>query len=212
MFYPNPKLRVRCCLAEDSDDELITALRNAKGDEVERDWYYTRHKHCKIGGPQRSDYSVALLRTCRQIYDEAKHLPLESNTFSFHNYYDYDAFCQILDITRVGQQTGWRDALASLVLAGSVPAAGFLTTSKNGFKNLKHVKIFGSSSLDLGDLAFALWMATDVGLEYDDPNSYEDVQEFLDELHSFEHVSPIQLYDTFAMCLHYDPGSHDEAF
>lgn len=205
---PDARLRVRTCLATDSDDELISALGTAKYDEIERDSYAQRHEVCEIDGSfHGSNYSLALLHTCRQIYEEARHLPLTSNTFSFQQDWDLNRFQEILSDTRVGANDNRCDEIRSIVLGDYIEATPILQ-SGGGFGKLKHIRIFLTSpSYTLYDLGFELWRVLGV----DNGRLWDDLEEYVDELHAAALEPTSTRYEFLSVCAHFLPGSAAQA-
>ena len=62
------------------------SARIRSGEEIEVEGYWSRHSQCKPkpdDDPSRCNQPMALLRTCRQVHNEAALLPFQTNTFSF---------------------------------------------------------------------------------------------------------------------------------
>lgn len=111
------------------DHELSATIRNSEELDVED--YYIRHRHCKVEPvdlPSRCNHPLALLRTCRQVHNEAALLPFQTNTFSFLTSTGMNVFLKTLMAVQ-------RRAIVSMVF-GSI----FLHSARKQVKELVGLK------------------------------------------------------------------------
>ncbi|KAK5741470.1 hypothetical protein LTR17_003905 [Elasticomyces elasticus] len=88
------------CQVPNSDKEIseqITRHNELDGSTQCFQSYWDRHRHCYAGGAtKKATLPMAVLRTCRQIHQEAALLPFQLNEFSFSQLENLAPFLQSL--------------------------------------------------------------------------------------------------------------------
>ena len=104
-------------LSEKAAEDLFNADSTAQWSV---DAVKTRHETCIIKRDQSEKISTSFLATCHQIYNEARHIPYTTNTFSFRNESTLDEFINYLmksesghhlDIRRIHHDIKVRDSV-----------------------------------------------------------------------------------------------------
>ena len=194
------KLRTRLCHVTESDDEVISLLQKPNSDDYEIHDYDDRHELCFIEGRHRSNFSIALLLTCRQVYEEAKYLPLYHNTFSFQEDWDIHAFFDKLDDSG---DKDLRHQVKSVDFGDYIETVPYLCNDSD-YNHIEHVKVFKSmSSRERGHVETMKWQVT--GRDLDDYESFDDF--LLEPTFTF---TP-KKFKTISMCFAWGVNSYFEA-
>ncbi|KAK5164682.1 uncharacterized protein LTR77_009888 [Saxophila tyrrhenica] len=122
---PEPHITAHTCTSKKSDQEMANTMRqddmrpDVDGEDSDQ---YT-------GSP----YSIALLRTCKQIHHESALLPFKINTFSFRSAMELERFANRLLPCQ-------REALVDITLGG-ILSSNWLALIKR-MRSVQHITLF----------------------------------------------------------------------
>lgn len=103
-YWDTRSLHTTICLSHLSSYDAQAIFDKGQGGQWNAPTDMLIHKDCYKGCyPSNKSLSLGLLRTCRQVYHEAKYVPFSTNTFSFDVKYDLLRFLRFLEETQPRQ-------------------------------------------------------------------------------------------------------------
>ena len=142
-----PFIRALICESRISEAqaEAYYERQTSSHDEKYKDSYHVTHRHmnCSRQSPLL-DMGVAVLRTCRQIYDEAKYLLYTTNTFSFRSSAALETFIRRLIEGSPTSLSAIRSLHLGMTICSHSSAVDWCNAIQlvvRNFKNLNHINL-----------------------------------------------------------------------